>query len=289
MSVCACGRSTNDARSLCDRCTALAVFGLTRDATQTEIKDAYRVLAKVWHPDRFQSDENLRLKAEEKLKEINSAYHLLTTTPEEEPRRRSSGPAPQPEQPQPTAAENSKQWSPPRPITNHFAYAFRQKRLAARIRVAITALVLIVGAAWLIQRYGRALAYEFNIPIGTGASSTQHMAPPAPENSPKRVVGNATASSGSAGTNSSAKTAHTRTTAAASEGPSLLVYPADDPRVPYFTVGSTRSDVVKVQGTPTKIAGNIFNYGLSQVYFEGGRVQSWHIDPSSPLKARMPE
>lgn len=62
MSVCSCGRTTNDGRPMCDRCTALAVFGLTRDTTQTEIKDAYRVLAKVWHPDRFQGDETLRLK-----------------------------------------------------------------------------------------------------------------------------------------------------------------------------------------------------------------------------------
>jgi hypothetical protein len=80
-------------------------------------------------------------------------------------------------------------------------------------------------------------------------------------------------------------TARTRTSAS----PSLLVYPADDPSVAYFTVGSTRSDVVKVQGTPTKIAGNIFEYGSSEVYFQDGRVQSWHVDPGAPLKARMPE
>src|SRR5580704_16025460 len=80
MSVCACGRITNGGRPACDRCAALAFFGLTRAATQTEIKDAYRTLAKVWHPDRFPGDEHLRAKAEEKLKEINSAYQLLTTT-----------------------------------------------------------------------------------------------------------------------------------------------------------------------------------------------------------------
>lgn len=287
MSVCACGRSTNG-RSLCDRCSALVVFGLSRDATQTEIKDAYRVLAKVWHPDRFQGDERLRLTAEEKLKEINSAYHLLATTPAEEPHRRSSVPGPQPERPQPTAAENSTPWPPPRPITSHFADAFRLKRHAARIRVALTVFVLTVGAAWLVQRYGRTLAYEFNIPIGTGASSTNQRASSAPEQSPKRAIGKTAPSNGSAGTSNSAKAAHAKNTAA-SESPSLLVYPADEPGVPHFTVGSTRSDVVKVQGTPTKIAGNVFKYGLSEVYFQDGRVQSWHTDPGSPLKAKMPE
>src|ERR1700761_2053238 len=79
MSVCACGSITNEKRPACDRCAALTSFGLTRDATQPQIKDAYRVLAKVWHPDRFHNDDQLRAKAEEKLKEINSAYQLLTT------------------------------------------------------------------------------------------------------------------------------------------------------------------------------------------------------------------
>ncbi len=79
MSVCACGRITDD--DLCDHCAALAVFGLARNATPAEIKDAHRTLTKVWHPDRFQTDERLRVQAEEKLKEINSAYQLLTAIP----------------------------------------------------------------------------------------------------------------------------------------------------------------------------------------------------------------
>ena len=56
----------------------LQVFGLGPDATQQQIESAYRDLVKVWHPDRFQSDPRLRLKAEEKLRELNDAYdHLL--------------------------------------------------------------------------------------------------------------------------------------------------------------------------------------------------------------------
>jgi len=67
------------------------------------------------------------------------------------------------------------------------------------------------------------------------------------------------------------------------------VYPPEDPQVPYFTVGSTKDDVVRVQGKPTRITDNLFAYGLSEVYFKDGRVESWRIDPGSPLKARMPE
>ena len=284
MSICACGRRTNHGQSICDRCTALLLFGLTRDAAQNEIKDAYRVLAKVWHPDRFQSDERLRQQAEEKLKEINSAYHLLTTAPAEEPQRRTAGSPPkEPPQTRPESSEHSSaQWSPPRPITNHFANAFRTKRRAARIRIALTVLVLVVAAAWLLDRYGRTLAYELNIPIKTVASAS-HPTTHAPESSPNRSAGTPANSN-----NSSAKSTRSRNATVAGS-PSLLVYPDDDPRVAYFTVGSTTSDVVKVQGVPTKIAGNIFEYGSSQVYFQNGRVESWRVDPGSPLKARVPE
>lgn len=50
---------------------------LDEGASPDAVKDAYRTLVKVWHPDRFGSDEKLRLRAEEKLKEINEAYELL--------------------------------------------------------------------------------------------------------------------------------------------------------------------------------------------------------------------
>jgi curved DNA-binding protein CbpA len=56
---------------------ALDVLGLGSRATPVEIKEAYRDLVKVWHPDRFGSDARLRRKAEDKLKQINDAYRVL--------------------------------------------------------------------------------------------------------------------------------------------------------------------------------------------------------------------
>jgi hypothetical protein len=69
----------------------------------------------------------------------------------------------------------------------------------------------------------------------------------------------------------------------------VVVYPSDDPLVRYFTVGSTKDDVLRIQGPPASVAGNVFRYGLSEVHFKDGRVESWRIDPTSPLKARMPQ
>ncbi len=56
---------------------ALEIMELSPEATPGEIKQAYRDLAKVWHPDRFQENSRVRNKAEKKLKEINQAYKIL--------------------------------------------------------------------------------------------------------------------------------------------------------------------------------------------------------------------
>jgi hypothetical protein len=57
---------------------AYQTLELPPGAQLEEVKSAYRDLAKVWHPDRYQNEpERLRLKAESKLKEITLAYRVL--------------------------------------------------------------------------------------------------------------------------------------------------------------------------------------------------------------------
>ena len=85
------------------------ILGVSADATTASIRQAYLDLARVWHPDRFQSDERLRKIAEDHLREINEAYAVLknrrrqaaasgegaTAAEKPPPARPDSGPRPQ--------------------------------------------------------------------------------------------------------------------------------------------------------------------------------------------------
>jgi curved DNA-binding protein CbpA len=291
MSVCACGRNTNDGQSNCDRCTALNAFGLTRAATRTEIKDAYRVLAKVWHPDRFQNDEQLRSKAEEKLKEINSAYQLLTTTVDEGAYGKPHGPTSRPAESRQASTDAPGWTSYERPTQKPFTPSSNPTRRASKKWLAVAVAILVAAGIWIYLRYG-----GITIPADNVHSADAEKQTAAKGAVPAEAIGQTSQQKQrrhqavNDGSNPGQKAeAHTRTNTMASNRASLVVYPDEDPLAPYFTVGSTRNDVVRIQGTPSRVAGNVFAYGLSEVYFQNGRVESWHVDPSTPLKARMPQ
>ena len=90
MAQCECGRPLGALGKLCARCDALRTLGLERGASRNEIRDAYRVMVKVWHPDRFSNDGKLRTRAEEKLKEVNAAFQHLNSSADTTPARAAS-------------------------------------------------------------------------------------------------------------------------------------------------------------------------------------------------------
>lgn len=54
------------------------ILDLETEASLEEVIRAYRDLVKVWHPDRFQDNQRLKKKANDKLVEINEAYEKIT-------------------------------------------------------------------------------------------------------------------------------------------------------------------------------------------------------------------
>ncbi|EEF62050.1 DnaJ domain-containing protein [Pedosphaera parvula] len=128
------------------RCYQL--LGLEAGASHEEVKQAYRDLVKVWHPDRFSHDPRLQIVAQEKLKEINGVYQILESsffeasiTPalaEEIPTNPDNQPT---EQSGPTADGD-------RPKSKF--------NKSALIIVALTVLVLISGVTPFIWKFYRA-------------------------------------------------------------------------------------------------------------------------------------
>lgn len=57
------------------------MFELEPEASPERVKQAYRDLVRIWHPDRFSHDPRLQHKAQERLKEINEAYERLLNSP----------------------------------------------------------------------------------------------------------------------------------------------------------------------------------------------------------------
>jgi DnaJ-class molecular chaperone len=56
---------------------AFKILEIDQGASLAQIKEAYRDLAFVWHPDRHADSPRLRQKASEKMKELNAAYDCI--------------------------------------------------------------------------------------------------------------------------------------------------------------------------------------------------------------------
>ena len=114
MNTCVCGNLADGNGTVCFRCAALHELGLRSGATDTEVKTAYRLYVKAWHPDRFPGDEKSKSAAQEKLKTINSAYDFLTSPSSKKGQPYRPKAATPPAQPQePTRQKQSSAKQPP--------------------------------------------------------------------------------------------------------------------------------------------------------------------------------
>jgi len=292
---------------------ALVILGLGPDATSEDVKQAYRDLAKVWHPDRFQNDPRVRNKAEEKLKEINEAYQLLrkydpTSRQQSHSGSASSGRTQQPQDDGRTQASQHDRTSPPsessvkeEPNPSVSGSPNNLPLVFSFFGVVLT--ILLLGFLAINSNTRQPLTspsttYDLFMPSNSRPSPGPQVGaldiPPTwlrsgqarerGESSPRQRDSDLRA-------NPSYPERHSQPPGASNAISEPIAISTEQPRrvAPgSFTVGSTKDEVIAVQGTPTKFNDYVWEYGYSSVIFENGRVTSWKVSPAGEhLKARI--
>lgn len=299
---CLCGKPAEVNGVLCSRCAALQVLELNPRATEKQIKNAYRILAKVWHPDRFQGDKSLREAAESKLKVINSAYAFLTSKSQADAGRQrgesadmDNGRDAQPPRDRSTTARTARRQPAPaaNPIRIPTAWIFPSLKIAFKLFLVAFA-ILLARYIWIAfdvqdptsEAAARVLSYgkdtvlgEFEEPKRRFLEAVEHdlqrlgLRQAAP---PTQIL----PQTGAAAVAKKPPARRSATTKAAEAAP-LKVYP-------YITIGLTRDEVIDQIGTPTASAENKLVYGRSELYLKDNSVIGWRIDPvSSPIRVKV--
>jgi hypothetical protein len=312
MKICPCGDAVHGEGTLCPRCAALHALDLAPSATEAEVRKAYRLLVKVWHPDRFQGDEKLSQAAEAKLKEINSAFEFLTSTSTERgpwrpPAQPTEDEGPSTSQAQ-SATDGTASTQSPSGAASPVEIPDLAPRLTYRSAIRLAFKMVAVLLALLLCRY---LWIAFDAPDPTGGDvarvvdKSKETILKGTEGPRARFINaierdirrffpgdTATAPSETPQTPQTAPEASQQATLTASQKPAIThpngassIAPAKI--LSYITVGSTKDEVLAQQGTPTASTDDKLVYGKSELYLKGGSVIGWRIDPASPIRVKL--
>ncbi len=272
------------------------ILGLKPGATEEQIKQAYRDLAKVWHPDRFQNDPRLQEKAQEKIKEINLAYdylkyHRYVPPPDDE--------SPYTEQEEcykeeKSAEEESMKCEEPMPTyTSTSKYISFFSRIPKWVTIVV-AIILIRGLINYLNTPSKPQKTDYKPPLYYPIPSKpfspviepippiekQKLQNPIAKPPPKTSKVNPKYKQDEAlkETKEPSLTSEEKYNEILSQSPDkvvLLPSPKHSVFHDYFTIGSSKEEVLAVQGTPSSIIGETWHYGYSSVKFVNGRVKGY--------------
>jgi hypothetical protein len=275
-----------------------------------DVKKAYRILVKVWHPDRFKGDETLKMSAQQKLQNINAAYTLLTSRTDTLPRKPKHVNAAQ----QPQGEQGAAKTESPAGLTPEF-----ERYLARSMRIRRTLSLLLKGCVLLFAIViGRYVWIAFDLPgLSSGDvhrvydAGVDNVAPelqgpfqrfllafdhdlmklgltgPAaslktamqPEGDAAKADQSPQAEAALNGKSAKKQSGKAQTTAPAS--PSRVIHS-------FITIGSTRDEVLAQQGPPTSSSEDKIVYGRSELDLKDGAVVGWRIDPvSNPIRVKL--
>jgi len=224
-----------------------ATLGVTSETDWKALRARYRRLVRKWHPDRFSNEADGKRLAEERTKEITTAYQALEQYRREfgvlPPMQRDPAPARrEAPRPQGDAAPGARGEAPPVRASVRGAEPLAprkpRKRFPRRFAVIVGALAV---AAYVAMDQFRGAPQPTSPEFSEGE--------PPPYEPPQPTSG---------------------------------ARPAD--QGPGIKVGSTFGEVIAIQGIPSSTLGDIWTYGTSRIRFSEGRVVSWDENPDSPLR-----
>jgi curved DNA-binding protein CbpA/outer membrane protein assembly factor BamE (lipoprotein component of BamABCDE complex) len=288
--------------SVQDYCRALEILGVSTTATDEEVKTAYRDGVLIWHPDRFGANPRLRTMAEEKLKEINWAWGVLSNSDwrrhvKEEP-------------------PDQKSWASPKAGDQDEAAergdaSIQPELRAATWRLLAAALIVIVASVWaaphvvdsFVEPGPASLSQAESSPSATAGSkndsSSEDPDPLSAGHSEHQLTGGAQREARKHVTVLNPRTGKEQTFEIDGDAPTpeelAAIKMAMDREVPQpapeegsagatigageFTTGSSEAQVLFVMGTPTSrqnVMGQTWlYYGLSRVVIEDGAVTEY--------------
>jgi len=291
-------------------------LGITPGATWTELRRAYKSLVNIWHPDRFQQDIRQRKLAEEKTKEITQSYQelaeyykkfgALPSITEKAKIPAAEDNAPQHAPDVHTAPEN-RDTEPPAAVTKPVE-TLKTKRFRFPSAMAAAA---VVGTAYLVlqivlsERYNDLPQDEDRLEQAADKKIDVDENPDHGKSVDEKYfsygmsLGEVYAIQGVP-----TKTEHDIWYYGNSkvyfakgkvlrweESPDNPLRTSFKPwaekmNAEFFGKGSSKAEVLAVQGAPERDAGGVWDYGVSRVYFENDRVKGWTESPLNPLKIR---
>jgi len=229
------------------------ILGIGPEASWDELRQAYKSLVNIWHPDRFQQDVERRKLAEEKTKQITQSYQALA----EYYKKHGTLPRVVARKEIPRAVEDvvppyvADSITDPE-IENVDPLAITPDESPKRKRLKFPSVITAVAVA--------GTAY-FVMQIFTWEHADK---PPQSNNTDEAHPAQVT----------EAQTDED----AGKEAPKTEKF---------FTVGTSLGEVYAIQGVPSKTEDDVWYYGKSKVYFENGKVARWEEDPDSPLRSNM--
>lgn len=293
---------------------ALKHLGLEKSADANDVKLAYRDLAKIWHPDRFQGDARVGAKAEAQIKVINEAKTVALKyiekyghfrhvrdenigadmgfePPKPPPRYRTQQERPQPKQrprPRPEPEPEPKKKEPPKPPPRKEPpkpppRAKKRPRPEPEpaqdmFEESMSFGDYVPGATTIFISAIIVTLVGFFIMLGSAITDS-------PEERYKQYTEKTN--------QENLERIKALKKKAAEQAKAQAVQEEKEPEMEdvqldtFFTLGSDKAWVSEVQGAPLQIQGTEWRYGFSTVQFDGNKVVSWNSSELNPLKVGM--